>query len=736
MGSEEGNGLGISNATPPFSAGTALSESTIQRHPLNHGASPTPSLSRPHHQPSEPEIRDERLHLPQEAIETEHDPGRRNRDRPRERHVAAHGDTRFRSQGSSEQLRSLQWSDKDDDDEMQEQLVNQLPSIQPTTRGDARNREQIPKAWRVLGISESSDKPYRVLGIPNPLAQRTTPERSELLHPLTPPRRQHPTRVQIFADTARGSSSVQEDGAFLSRSHPHPHVVAPQVFFNRRINNPYISNSQLSVTSRPNPPVNLSNTAMHPVAKRRGRPAGLRVLTSSQNSPTPDHQSPTTMQSPISRNDHPTGIDDLTSTTKSLSRDRHDRRGIRREVLSTPFGSSSLTFTNTNTVYPSMVEDPSRHQQGEASGSVGVLNTSSQHQARTHTVPILPSRFVSSSNFVEGHPGFRQPGFGLQQTSLQQIGFRQNSFQQNSFQQNNFHQSNAQQSSFQQTNSQQSSFQQSGTRNMFDGSSSAETDETLRKESPRRQQNQQSRTRNAFDGSSSAGTPSSQRRDVHNMSYSDLLPPLQSTGRRIDEEVGSSLADNSDDGSVSNFHGDPTLSIPLLQRSTPVTVVSRIPQSMRLPPPPPAEAQTSSETLMYPPHPRYQHTYSIAEDENDRRMIAPDYRYLPSGTATRRDAHDEPVEGTMASYTHPHPLRRPTPNPFLTPPPRLILGGRSVVRDDEVMMGRNEVGQMQYANVGSAAAQIAARNAAGDEILRAADEAAIEAADAAIAVSI
>jgi hypothetical protein len=618
--------------------------------------------------------------------------------------------------------------DEDVDGQVQEHLANQLPSMQPTTRGDTRNWQQIPEAWRVPGISERSDKPYRVLGIPNPHPQRIASERSELIHPLSPQIRQHPNRVQIFADTGRVSSSVQQDDAFLSRSHPHPHVVAPQNFSDRPTNNSYISNPQLSITSRPKPSVSPSNTAMQPAPTRRGQAAGVRVPTSSQHSLTPDHENPATMQLPSSRNDQPTGSGTVASTTNSASRDYRDRRGIGREVLNTPFGSSSLIFTNTNDVHPLMVGDPSGHQQGEASGSVGVSNNSSQHQARTHTVPILLSRFVSSSNFVEGHPGFQQPGFGLQQTGLQQTGFQQNNFQQNSFQQ-----SNVQQSSFQQPNMQSYSFQQSRTRNMFDGSSSGETDETLREESPKRQQSQQSRTRNAFDGSSSAETPSSQRRDVHDVSYCSLLPPLQSTGRRIDEEVGSSLADNSDDGSVSNFHGDPTLSKPLPQRLAPVTVLSRIPQLTRLPHPLAAEAQTSSETMMYPPHPRYQHTSGMAEDENDRRMIAPDYRYLPGGIMTRRDAHDEPVEGTMASYTHPHPLRRPTPNPFATPPPRLVLGGRRVGEDDDVMMGRDEVGQMQYTNVGSAAAQSAA---ASDENLRAADEAANETVDTGIAVSI
>ena len=327
-------------------------------------------------------------------------------------------------------------------------------------------------------------------------------------------------------------------------------------------------------------------------------------------------------------------------------------------------------------MHPSMSDEALRHQSGEMRGTANIANTSSRRQAITHNIPSRLNRFVSSSNFVEGHPGFQHTGF-----------------EQRSFQQNSFHQ----------TSLPQRSLQQSRTRNMYEGSGSAETGANLREESTKQDQ---SYTRNMFDGSSSAATPSSQRRDIHGVPYtSSVMPTEPQGGRRMDEEVGSSLADNSDFGSVNYsagmvFHDtDAAPGMRYTQISTPVTPPRGLLPPTRQPLPPPEEAPTWSASFVHPPQPRYQHQLGMVEDENGRVRMVPEYQYSPGSLMTSREAHDDPVEETMATYIHPRPLPRPVLNPFITPP-SFLLGGRRV-EDDDLMVGRNDVGWMRSENVGS-----------------------------------
>ncbi|MCJ1248892.1 hypothetical protein MMC30_006113 [Trapelia coarctata] len=424
---------------------------------------------------------------------------------------------------------------------------------------------------------------------------------------------------------------------------------------------------------------------MEPATSTNPHTAGTCVFNNIHTSSAHGRGIPTARHPAPSANSRPSGIGGSNNEADSAS---HGRRDLRRGVMDNAGGSysSALAF-----------DEALGRQLGEISDTAGRANTSSRRQVRLHNLPSRPNRFVSSSNFVEGHPGF-------QQTNFQQTGYQQYTFEESSFQQ----------TSFQQTNLQQSNLQQSRMRNMFEGSSSAETDENTRGESRR---HEQSRTRNMFDGSSSAATPSSQRRDIHGVPYtSSVLPTQPPRGRRMDDEVGSSLADNSDAGSVSYSRGIgfDANAVRHTLISTPETLVRGIPPPTRQPPPPPGEAQISSDTLMHPPNPRYQRQFCMVEDENGRRIMVPEYRYSPGSTITRRDAHDNPVEGTMASYTHPRLLSRPVPNPFVTPPPQFLLGGRRV-EDDDMMVGRDEVGRMQNANVGGGD-RAAARLSAGGRI--------------------
>lgn len=391
------------------------------------------------------------------------------------------------------------------------------------------------------------------------------------------------------------------------------------------------------------------------------------------------------MQPAPSANPRPSSIGGPSNETNSAGQDR-------RGVMENADGLYPSALTDDRAMQPSMTGEAREHRRGERNGTAGTVNTSSRRQVRTYNLPNRPNRFVSSSNFVEGHPGFQHSSF--QQTGYQQTGFQHSSFEQSDFQE----------SSLQRTNLQQSSLQESRMRNMFEGSSSAETEENLQRESSR---HEQSRTRNMFDGSSSAATPSSQRRDIHGVPYtSSVLPTEPQTGRRMDEEVGSSLADNSDAGSVSYstgivFHdADAAPGIRHTEISIPVTPIRRIPAPMRLPPPPPEEGRTWSELLTHPPHPRYQHQFRLVEDENRGSVPIPENQFSPGSTMTKRDAHDDLVEGTMASYTHPRPLSGPIHNPFVTPPPRFLLGGRRG-EDDDMMVGRYDVSRMRNANVAS-----------------------------------
>lgn len=644
LGSDEAMGLGITNATTPSPREPEASESTLRRYPIGHGDSPTPHPSRAQHQLFESE-RDDQSRLPQDAS------GQRILDRPRDERAEAHGNPQGR-QGSAEHLQGLEQADEEEEDELtQEDGVNRPPYMQSTTRGGNRGRSQIPKAWRVLGMTEpaegpsqglrisepprrpsrslgmtgTSDKPFRVLGILSPSGLQGGPDRSESTPALGNGSRS-PKHPKITQFPLHGDTPESQFNASRARSHFPSHQDFSNPDHSTTSLKPQLSKLDLDInTPSPRPQLSTPNLDISIASSR-------------------PHLDPTT-----------------------------------RSTLQT-------TFSNTA-------------QQGEMAG---VSNTGSNRQARRHNIPSLPPRFVSSSNFVEGHPGFQQSR-------------NMNTFEGHA------------------------GFPQSTRRNMFDGSSSAETDETLRMVATRHQD--QNRTRNAFDGSSSAETPSSQRRDIHDMSYHDTLPTQLMTGRRLDQEVGSSLADNSDAGSVSFYNRNRALNIPPPMRSSPVTPPGRfLPPTGPLPSLP-GDAQTSAELLTHPPHPRYQHQFRMVEDESGRRMMVPEYQYSPGNTITRRDANDEPLEGTTTSYTHPRPLSRPVHNPFVSTPPPLVHGDQRV-EDDDMTLERNERGQMRNANVASgdwAAAEHtaghAARLAAGGRVNQAVNNRASEAADEAVAVS-
>lgn len=205
LGSEEGIGLGISFSTTTLPAGTSTSESPIRRHRC--GDFPPPMLSRSQYQAGESATRGERSERAEGQRNRDRPPGeegQRNRDRPRGEHVVAHGDAFF-LEGSSEQLESAA------DNGGPRQHLGQPPSSQPA----ARVRQQIPKAYRVLGIPENSAKPFQVLGILSPQAQQIRPERA--LEPPSedgPERRQHPKRTQIFSSSRPQGDALREQPYF------------------------------------------------------------------------------------------------------------------------------------------------------------------------------------------------------------------------------------------------------------------------------------------------------------------------------------------------------------------------------------------------------------------------------------------------------------------------------------------------------------------------------------------
>jgi hypothetical protein len=144
--------------------------------------------------------------------------------------------------------------------------------------------------------------------------------------------------------------------------------------------------------------------------------------------------------------------------------------------------------------------------------------------------------------------------------------------------------------------------------------------------------------------------------------------------RRLDNMVGSSLADNSDSGSVSASMGLPLPRELHPSRLVSMSLAESYSQELRSSPYQPRVLEpTPNSYLIHPPHPRYEHEYRVVQDElNGRRILLPEYRNQSSSNVFRHDSSSFLMQATSLQHhpDHSTPTTH-TANPFF-PSPRDI----------------------------------------------------------------